>query len=383
MNATGARRWSIYDLVQSESFGKVIIFFILLSGVAVGLETSVEFRENYGFWLRRIDWVVITIFTVEILLKAWTGFHYSDDGSRKVLRFEAPEYIALARSNSLLGVVRLYLRFRLRRVTTFLKEPWNLFDLSIVVAAFLPLFGPGLVYLRLARIFRIMRLIRIIPTLPQAHVATIWSARQAFVYIAFLMSVLFYMYAVAGVFLFRENDPVHFGDIRLSMLSLFRVVTLEDWTDVMYTQMYGCDVFPYGVMEHLCVSPNTLPMISPIYFVSFILLGTIIFLNMFVGVIVTAMDDATRNARQEEIQKTLKKVLEELRAPESEQVDLQHEIYDLHAQLALVHERVGSLCNLTSQISATHGRPPELGDDKTPTSSSPPEAPTPEPPSEE
>lgn len=101
-------------------------------------------------------------------------------------------------------------RFRLRRVSTFLKEPWNLFDLSIVVAVFLPLAGPGLVYLRLARIFRIMRLIRIIPTLPQAHVATIWSARQAFVYIAFLMSVLFSIYAVAGVFLFREAGSLHF-----------------------------------------------------------------------------------------------------------------------------------------------------------------------------
>ena len=59
-----------------------------------------------------------------------------------------------------------------------------------------------------------------------------------------LLGVLFYVYAVMGVFLFRGNDPVHFQDLSTSLLTLFRVVTLEDWTDVMYIQMYGSDAYP-------------------------------------------------------------------------------------------------------------------------------------------
>ena len=348
---TGGSR--IYDAVQSERFGHVIMAVIVLAGVLVGLETSMYVMEHYGQVLRVFDKVIVSIFAVEVLMKLWTGFHYAEDGERRVMR--PPQGRTVSRR-----VRHRWRRFRKRRrrrVKRFFKEPWNVFDFLIVVAALLPIVGSGAVFLRLARIFRILRLIRIIPTLPQAHVATVWSARRAFVYIMFLMGLLFYMYAVAGVFLFRENDPVHFGDVYTALLSLFRVVTLEDWTDVMYTQMHGCDVFGFGTMEHLCTSPNAMPFISPIFFVSFIMFGTMIFLNMFVGIIVTAMDDATRTARENEIREALRKVLAELRTPEAEDLDLSSEISALDAQLALVEERVRSLRRVTGHMTKKYGVP--------------------------
>ena len=57
-------------------------------------------------------------------------------------------------------------------------------------------------------------------------------------YIMLLMALIFYLFAVMGVYSFRENDPGHFGNLGIAMLTLFRCSTLEDWTDVMYINMY-------------------------------------------------------------------------------------------------------------------------------------------------
>jgi voltage-gated sodium channel len=64
-------------------------------------------------------------------------------------------------------------------------------------------------------------------------------------YVALLLLLVFYLYGIICVSFFRENDPVHFGNLETTFLTLFRMSTLEDWSDVMYTQLYGCDVYPY------------------------------------------------------------------------------------------------------------------------------------------
>ena len=113
-------------------------------------------------------------------------------------------------------------------------------------------------------------------------------------YVSLLLLLLFYLFAVTGVFLFGENDPVHFRNLQLAMLTLFRVVTLEDWTDVMYIQMYGCEGYGYGGMEHLCTTSTAHPVFGAAFFVTFVLIGTMIVLNLFVGVIMTGMEEAQR-----------------------------------------------------------------------------------------
>jgi voltage-gated sodium channel len=79
------------------------------------------------------------------------------------------------------------------------------------------------------------------------------------------------------------------------MLSLFRVVTLEDWTDIMYINMYGCDQYGYSDTSELCITPSASPLGAALFFVSFVLLGTMIILNLFIGVIMTGMEEAKQS----------------------------------------------------------------------------------------
>ena len=116
-------------------------------------------------------------------------------------------------------------------------------------------------------------------------------------YIGALLFILFYIYACLGTFLFRENDPIHFESLHLSLLSLFRVATLEDWTDIMYTAVYGCQSYGYSGMEELCESSKAFPFLGWFYFVSFVLLATFVFLNLFIGVIISNMEDIKEKER--------------------------------------------------------------------------------------
>ena len=118
-------------------------------------------------------------------------------------------------------------------------------------------------------------------------------------YVALLLSLLFYVYSVAAVFLFGANDPVHFESLPLAMLSLFRVVTGEDWTDIMYIAMYGCADYGYGGMEELCTQSQGYPVFGALFFVSFMLLGAMVILNLFIGVIMGGMDEAKKETELE------------------------------------------------------------------------------------
>ena len=97
------------------------------------------------------------------------------------------------------------------------------------------------------------RLVRTIPKL-QLLVNVLLKSIPSIGHVATLMSIIFYIYATMGVFLFGENDPVHFGDLTLALLSLFRVVTLEDWTDIMYINIHGCDHEIWGYAASAGVS---------------------------------------------------------------------------------------------------------------------------------
>ena len=97
--------------------------------------------------------------------------------------------------------------------------------------------------------------------------------------------------------MFRENDPIHFESLHLSLLSLFRVATLEDWTDIMYTAVYGCQNYGYSGLEGLCKNSKAFPFLGWFYFVSFVLLATFVFLNLLIGVIISNMEDIKEKER--------------------------------------------------------------------------------------
>ena len=144
-----------------------------------------------------------------------------------------------------------------------------------------------------------MRVVRLVGTVPELKliVNTLLKCIPSICYIGALLSILFYIYACLGTFLFRANDPIHFESLHISLLSLFRVATLEDWTDIMYTAIYGCQNYGYSGLQDLCKSSEAFPFLGWFYFVSFVLLATFVFLNLLIGVIISNMEDIKEKER--------------------------------------------------------------------------------------
>jgi voltage-gated sodium channel len=181
----------------------------------------------------------------------------------------------------------------------------------------------------------VLRLLRALPRL-QLLVSALLKSIPSMTYVALLLGLLFYVYGVAGTFLFAANDPVHFGSLPVSLLTLFRVVTLEGWVDLLYTQMYGCDRFGYAEMAALCTRPTAMPVAAVFYFCSFILLGTMIVLNLFIGVIMNGMEEAQREAGPRENTQHREGTTAEL---EEEIAALEAQLHEMQARLSRVRVR--------------------------------------------
>ncbi|NVK40069.1 MAG: ion transporter [Oceanospirillaceae bacterium] len=158
-----------------------------------------------------------------------------------------------------------------RRFFDFFKKGWNVFDFVIVVASLVPLQDGEMVLLaRLLRIFRVLRLVSMIPEL-RMLVTALFKAIPRMGYVALLMFIIFYIYGAVGSFLFHGVDEKLWGNIAVSMLTLFQVATFESWaTAVLYPAM---EQFPYAW----------------IYFISFIFLNAFVFLNMMIGIVLDVM----------------------------------------------------------------------------------------------
>jgi len=162
------------------------------------------------------------------------------------------------------------------------------------------------------------------------------------VYISMLWLLVLYLYGVVGVTLFAENDPFHFGHLPMAMLTLFRCTTLEDWTDVMYINYYGCDAYDSGLYAPAdrvsringwagsifngfdCVNPSTSPTHKwavVLYFISFTFITTFTVLSLFVGAVVMGMIEAMNNANEED-----KKTVSRGESPEAIKVSAYHVI---------------------------------------------------------
>jgi voltage-gated sodium channel len=244
-------------LVASSRFQRAVLVVILVGAIVVGLETDRGLMERHGTLLKTIDWVVIGLFALEAALKM------AQHGKRPYRYF---------------------------------REPWNLFDFTILVVCLLPVGGHFAAVLRLMRVLRALRLVSALPRL-QILVSALFKSMPSMGYVGLLLLLLFYIYAVTGVVLFRDNDPIHFGSLDRALLSLFRVVTLEDWTDIMYIQMFGSDVFAIDNPAEVPVNPQAQPILGAAYFVSFVLLGTMVMLNLFIGVVIGSMQEAQAEAQ--------------------------------------------------------------------------------------
>ena len=246
-------------LTRSSAFQHGITVVILAAAVLVGMETYPSIVLRHGPTLHLLDQIVLWIFVLEALFKIGA------EG---------------------------------RRPWRYFADPWNVFDFAIVAACFLPMDTQYVVVLRLARLLRVLKLVRALPRL-QVLVRALLKSIPSMGYVGLLLLLLFYVYAVAGTFLFGQNDPVHFGTLQTSMLSLFQTVTLEGWADLMQIQTMGCDRFGYEGMEQLCTNPSASPIAAPVLFVSFVLIGTMIILNLFIGVIMHGMEESRAELERE------------------------------------------------------------------------------------
>jgi len=291
------------SLSNSEYFNRFIIATILLAGVVVGAQTYPNFAQENAHILSFLDRAILIIFTLEASIKI------------------------LAEG---------------KNPFNYFKNPWNLFDFTIVAACllepFLDLGGAFLPVLRLARILRVLRLVTAIPKL-QLLVTCLLKSLPSMFYVSILLFLLFYIYGAMAVFLFAENDPIHFRNLQTSILSLFRVVTLEDWTDVMYINMYGSNQYGYTAEDLAKWNPvsSGSPLWAALFFVSFVLIGTMIVLNLVIGVIMNSMDES--NAEM-----SIKQEIEKRRSkPEPVRDglhDLQNRMEELSSELKVIKKMI-------------------------------------------
>ena len=214
---------------SNKIFEMVVIGIIILSAMMIGASTY-DIAPHWISVLHVLDIAVTVFFLVEIL-------------------------------------IRMAAEDRLR---DFFRSGWNIFDFIIVTASLIPVDESEMVLLaRLLRIFRVLRLVSMIPEL-RILMNSLVIAIPRMGYVVLLMFIIFYIYGAIGSFLFEGINQVLWGDISIAMLTLFRVATFEDWTDVMYETMA---IYPF----------------SWIFYLSFIFLTAFVFLNMMIGIVLDVM----------------------------------------------------------------------------------------------
>jgi voltage-gated sodium channel len=255
-------------IVTARWFEPFMIGLILFNAVLIGLETSKEFVERYDGWLRVGNDIILGVFIVEAVLK---------------ITAVAP-------------------RFRL-----YFGDGWNLFDFSIVVLSLVPATEDFALVARLVRILRVLRLVSAMPQL-RLIVATLVRSIPSMGHVILLMSIIFYIYAVTGFHLYHEHDAEHWGSLGAALLTLFQMVTLEGWVEVMDTALELHDW-------------------SWIYFVSFVLIGTFVMLNLFIAVVINNLD-ASKSEKLDRLrdQTTHEEIVEELERTREALASLQRKI---------------------------------------------------------
>jgi voltage-gated sodium channel len=254
-------------IVASPAFNRFILGAIIVSAVLVGAETFPQFDPSTpaGRIVDAVQEAILWIFVVEVIMKM--GAHGA-------------------------------------RPWRYFYDPWNVFDFVVVFICFLPLDTNYVSVLRMARVLRALRLVSALPHL-QLLVTALLRSVPSIGYVGLLLALHFYVYAVAGTFLFRANDPLHFGDLSRSSLTLFQVLTMEGWPEYLRIQMHGSDVYYHDDQKALAGTDRhsvASPLVASAYFISFILVGTMIVMNLFTGVIVQSLEEAedevARNARE-------------------------------------------------------------------------------------
>ncbi|WP_298939730.1 ion transporter [uncultured Psychromonas sp.] len=219
-----------YEIRNNKVFELFVIGIIIFSALMIGAN-SYEVSSTTLQFLSVLDIAITVIFLVEIIIR------FIGEPNKK----------------------------------RFFHNAWNIFDTFIVLVSLIPIEDSELAILgRLVRIFRVLRMVSIIPEL-RILINSLIKALPQLGYVMLLMFIIFYIYAAIGTTFFANINPTLWGDIAVSLLTLFRVMTFEDWTDVMY--------------ETMAVYP-----LSWSFYLSFIFFTAFAFLNMVIGIVVNVLE---------------------------------------------------------------------------------------------
>ncbi len=241
------------------------------NALVIGLDTSAFLAARYGAWFHAANQMFLGIFVLEAAIKiaaCWPKPH------------------------------------------RYFRDGWNVFDFTIIVVSLLPSTGELATLARVARLLRVLRLVSALPEL-RLIVTTLVRSIPSMFNVICLMSIIFYIYAVAGYHLFHDIDPTHWRTLGISALTLFRIATLEDWTDVMYAAMEGY-------------------WWAWAFFVSFVVIGTFVIINLFIAVVLNNLDEAkAERLRQLTTPPSREDLLRELRATQQSLTRLEARLRDM------------------------------------------------------
>jgi len=254
-------RSPLQSFIEDKRVQNAIIILILINAVLLGMETSSTIMQHAGQFILTLDRIILTAFVIEI-------------------------------------TVRIYVYRR-----DFWRDPWSLFDFSVVAIALIPASGPFAV-LRALRVLRVLRLLTMVPSMRRV-VGALLGAIPGLASIGVMLLIFYYVFAVIATTLFGSAYPEWFGTLGKSFYTLFQIMTLESWSMGIVRPVM--ESFPYAWA----------------FFVPFILIATFTMLNLFIAIIVSAMQSYSEEehkqtvgavkATQDHIESDLHKEVQSLR----------------------------------------------------------------------
>jgi voltage-gated sodium channel len=220
-------------LASSPRFQAAVLAVVVANALLIGVETSPAAWERFGGLFRVLNAAVQALFVVEIAIRVTA---------------HAP------------------------RVHRFFKDGWNVFDFTIVALSLLPAAGPLATVARLARLLRALRVVSALPEL-RLIVGTMLRSIPSLGNVIVLLGLILYVYAVLGVHLFAAADPAHWGSLPRAALTLFEILTLEGWVDLMDASL-AATAWAW------------------VYYVSFVVLAVFVVINLFIAIVINNLEAA-------------------------------------------------------------------------------------------
>lgn len=235
-----AERNALARLVDSATFTTIVVTTIAVNAAVLGLQTYDGIDDRWGDILFAINGVCLGIFLVELAIRIASYWP---------------------------------------RPLAFFRNGWNIFDFVVILAVFVPGIRENSTLLRLLRLLRVVRIVRLLPDL-RVLLLGIWRSVPPLASIGAVTAMILFVYGMVGWIWFGDELPEQWGNIGRAMLTLFVMLTLENFPQYMDAAM---EVEPWAWL----------------YFVSFILVAAFIILNVLIGVVLNSMEEAREITRRE------------------------------------------------------------------------------------